>query len=287
MSVLENFKKIKREGKKLVVVTSYDYWSARILSETDIDGILVGDCSAMVFHGEQDTINSDVETLAIHVEAVAKGAPNKLIIAAMPFLANRKGLRNAMENVEVLMKAGAQAIKIEGCDGNEEIIAHLTQSGIPVIGHIGLTPSHHHMVGGFKVQGKTPEAKVRIIKEAQRLEALGCISLVLEAVPADVGFSVSKAVEIPVVGVGAGVNVDGQGIVLQDMLGFTVDFKPKFVRHYLKGAEIFRNAIDRFVDDVHEKAFPSQQETYKPAKAAPIKQIEPVATETHERVLVA
>ncbi|MDP6908798.1 MAG: 3-methyl-2-oxobutanoate hydroxymethyltransferase, partial [Flavobacteriales bacterium] len=163
-------------------------------------------------------------------------------------------------------KAGANALKIEGVEGNEDLYAHLSESGIPTIGHIGLTPSHHNMIGGFKVQGKTVEDEIRIVEEAKKLEELGCISVVLEAVPAHVGAAVRDAVSIPVVGVGAGLEVDGQALVLQDMLGLTVDFKPKFVRTYMHGADLIKDAVNQFAEDVHAEAFPASKETYAPAK---------------------
>ena len=266
MSLLQNFKNLKKDGKKLVVVTSYDYWSSRILSDTDIDGILIGDCSQMIMHGDHDTLGSNVDLIAMHTRAVKKGAPNKMLIAAMPFMANRKGLKDAMDNVETLIKAGANAVKIEGVDGNEELIAHLAESGIPVIGHVGLTPSHHNMVGGFKVQGKTLEGEIKIVNDAKRLEELGAVCVVVEAVPAHVGEAVRDAISVPAVGVGAGIHMDGQALVLQDMLGMCVDFKPKFVRTYMYGADLMKDAVNQFAADVHAEAFPSQKETYAPAK---------------------
>ena len=266
MSVLENFKKLKADGTKIVVVTSYDYWSAKILNETDVSGILIGDCSSMVMHGHENTLSSDVETIAMHIRAVKKGAKDKFLIAAMPFMSNRKNMIDTMDNVETLMKAGANALKIEGVDGNEELYAHLTQSGIPTIGHIGLTPSHHNAVGGFKAQGKTKESELKLISEAKKLEELGCIAVVLEAVPQHVGAAVRDAVSIPVVGVGAGLDVDGQALVLQDMLGFSTDFKPKFVRTYLNGADLIKDAVNQFAKDVHSGAFPGEAETYAASK---------------------
>lgn len=266
MSLKQNFINLKKEGKKLVIVTSYDYWSSKILSDTDIDGILIGDCASMIMHGYEDTLNCEVDYIAMHTRAVKKGAPKKFLIAAMPFMANRKGLKDAMDNVEKLIKAGANAIKIEGVAGNEDLIAHLSESGIPVIGHVGLTPSHHNMVGGFKVQGKSLEAETQIVNDAKRLEELGCVSVVVEAVPAHVGEAVRDAITVPAVGVGAGIHMDGQALVLQDMLGMCVDFKPKFVRTYMYGADLMKDAVNQFAADVHAEAFPSAKETYAPAK---------------------
>ncbi len=266
MSILDNFKKLKADGAKIVIVTSYDYWSAKILNETNISGILIGDCSSMVMHGYENTLSSDVDTIAMHVRSVKKGAKDKFLIAAMPFMSNRKNMIETMGNVEILMRAGANALKIEGVDGNEKIYAHLTQSGIPTIGHIGLTPSHHNAIGGFKAQGKTKESEHKLIEEAKTLEKLGCISVVLEAVPKHVGRSVRDAVSIPVVGVGAGLDVDGQALVLQDMLGFSTDFKPKFVRTYLNGADLIKDAVNQFTEDVLSGAFPGEAETYAASK---------------------
>ncbi len=282
MSVLSNFKKIKREGKKLVVVTAYDYWTARLLRDTKVDGILIGDCAAMVVHGKQNTVDCDINTIAMHTRAVVRGAPEKFIIAAMPFLSTRKGFEAAMDNVEILMKAGAKALKIEGVEGNEELIRHLSQSGIPVIGHVGLTPQKHHMIGGFKAQGKTTESRGRIVADAIKMEELGCVCVVLEAVPQLVGQEVSEAIEVPCVGVGAGLDVDGQALVLQDMLGMTVDFQPKFVRKYMEGAELIQQAVNQFAKDVREENFPSLQETYAVKKKTPVKVTEYAAVQETE-----
>jgi 3-methyl-2-oxobutanoate hydroxymethyltransferase len=265
MTLINSFKALKAEKKKIVIVTSYDYWSAKILNETAINAILVGDCSAMVMHGYSNTLNSDIDTISTHVRAVKTGAPDKFIVASMPFLSTRKGFEHSMNCVETLIKAGANAIKIEGVDGNEKLISHLTESGIPVVGHIGLTPTHIHAIGGFKVQGKTHEDELKIMNDARKLQDLGCFAIVLEAVPSNVGHSVTNSVEIPVIGVGAGINCDGQALVLHDMLGFSTDFKPKFVRTYLFGAELIKNAVNAFAEDVHNETFPSVNESYKPS----------------------
>lgn len=269
MTIVREFRRLKADGKKVTVVTSYDYWSARLLQQTKIDGILVGDCSSMVMHGNDTTLDCDVQTIEIHTRAVARGAPTKFIISAMPFMAYRKGFGAAMTNVERLIRAGARAVKIEGVDGNERLIAHLTESGIPVVGHIGLTPSHHYYLGGFKVQGKTPEAQEKIIVDARKLESLGCFAIVLEAVPPEVGAAASSATTIPVIGVGAGPHVDGQGLVLQDLLGLSIDFKPKFVRTYLDGAKLIQSAVDDFVADVAQGHFPGPRECYSSRPPAP------------------
>jgi 3-methyl-2-oxobutanoate hydroxymethyltransferase len=263
MSLLKAFKQLKLDKKKITVVTSYDNWSAKIINETDVSGILVGDCSSMVVHGEPNTIFTEINMLAVHVRAVAKGAPKKLIIAAMPFMSIQKGLKDAMDNVQLLIQSGAQALKIEGAFGNEEIIKAIVKAGIPVIGHVGLMPSHHYMTGGFKCQGRDEADADQIILQAKKFEELGAICVVIEAVPGKLGARVTESVSIPVVGVGAGAGCDGQALVLQDMLGLIPDFKPKFVRVYLEGAKLFTDAINKFVKDVTDENFPSDKESYK------------------------
>jgi 3-methyl-2-oxobutanoate hydroxymethyltransferase len=266
LSLLTIFKQMKADKKKLTVVTSYDNWSAKIINKSNVDAILVGDCVGMVAHGESNTIFTDMNMLALHVRAVSRGAPDKLIIAAMPFMSIQKGLADAMNNVELLMRAGAQAIKIEGYCGNEEVIQKVISSGIPVIGHVGLKPTHHYMTNGFKVQGKIMAEQQVIMMESLAFEKAGAVCVVLEAVPRNVGAEISKSLEIPVVGVGAGLECDGQALVLQDMLGLIIDFKPKFVRVYLEGAKLFTEAINKFVTDVREKKFPNESESYKDSK---------------------
>lgn len=263
MSLLKTFRQLKKDKKKITVVTAYDHWSAKIIDQTNVNGILVGDCSTMVMHGEENTIFTDINILAIHVRAVAKGAKSKLIIAAMPHLSLQKGLKDTMDNVQLLMKAGAQAIKIEGATGNEEMIKAIVAAGVPVIGHVGLMPGRHYMNEGFKCQGRDEETADSIIQEAKKFERLGAICVVLEAVPKALAARVTEAVEVPVVGVGAGINCDGQALVLHDMLGLITDFKPKFVRLYLDGAKLIIGAVNQFVEDVGNGTFPNDKESYK------------------------
>jgi 3-methyl-2-oxobutanoate hydroxymethyltransferase len=200
--------------------------------------------------------------IALHTAAVARAAPTKFIIADMPFLSVRKGLLEGMQAAEKLVKAGAHAIKIEAIRGNEEFVSHVTESGIPVMGHLGLTPQFVNAFGGMKVQGKSAEDQDRMLDDALEFEKRGAFSLVLECVPAGIAEKISAALTIPVIGIGAGVKVDGQVLVLQDLLGFTPDFKPKFLRQYLNGFELFQGAFDRFATDVQTGQYPSKEETY-------------------------
>jgi len=262
VDLIKTFKQLKKEGKKITVVTSYDYWSAKILNETNVSAILVGDCAAMVMHGNQNTTFADIEVLALHVRAVARGAPDKFIIAAMPIFSLSKGIDEAIDNVKLLIQSGAQAVKIEGAIGNEAVISAIVSAGIPVVGHVGLMPTRHYLIGGFKCQGRDEEDARQIIEQAKKFEELGAFAIVLEAVPKHLGARVCASVEIPVIGIGAGIDCDGQAMVLQDMLGLLVGFKPKFVRRYLDGAKLIQEAINHFVTDVQNQEYPSEIECY-------------------------
>lgn len=260
MNILE-LKKWKTEGRKVTMVTCYDAWSAKILNESAIDIVLVGDSSAMVMHGYDDTIPSTVETIALHTAAVRRGAPKKFIVADLPFLSFRG--EDALANVRKLMQAGAHAVKLEGFDGNGEFIQRLTEAGVPVMGHVGLTPQFVNAFGGFKVQGREEESRRKILHEARALEEAGCFSVVLECVPGDLAGEITSALKIPTIGIGAGSRCDGQVLVLQDMLGLTTGFRPKFVRTYMNGAELIGKALESFREDVVSGKFPSEKETYE------------------------
>jgi 3-methyl-2-oxobutanoate hydroxymethyltransferase len=257
-----DFKKRKVSQQKISMLTCYDYSFAQIVAKSNVDTLLVGDSAAMTMLGEKSTLNISTETLSLFVRAVSRGAPEKFLVADMPFLSFRKGLKAALDAVEKLMKAGAHAVKIEGADGNLKLIKHITESGVPVMGHLGLTPQSIHALGGFKVQGRNPEAFEKIKSDAVALENAGCFSVVLECVPAALGKAVSQSLSIPTIGIGAGPDTDGQVLVLQDMLGMNPDFKPHFLRHYLAGQNIFLEAFEKFHLDVQNLNFPNQKESY-------------------------
>jgi len=260
-SVLE-FQRYKKRSKPISVITCYDYWSAKIIDETSIDAVLVGDSVAMVMHGYDTTVNANLEMMKLHISAVRKGLKNKFLIADMPFLTHRKGLKYLIESVDDVMKCGAQAVKIEGANGHLEAISHVIDSGVPVMGHIGLTPQSVHQLGGFKVQGKNDEQAKHLIDDAKSLEQAGCFAIVLEMVPSDLAKTISELVSIPTIGIGAGQHTDGQVIVLQDMLGMNKDFSPKFLKKYLDGYELIKSAIDCYDKDVKEKLFPTKKESF-------------------------
>ncbi len=259
---IHDFYMMKQAGKKISMVTCYDYTSARILSPTNVDCLLVGDSAAMTMHGHRDTIPATVEMMKLHTAAVSRGAGDKFIISDMPFLTYRSTRTKNINAVRELMQAGAHAVKLEGAAGNLRLIQHLTESGIPVMGHLGLTLQHMHMLGGFKVQGKTDEGAEKIKEDALALQEAGCFAVVLECMPNAVASMVTRALSIPTIGIGAGPETDGQVLVWQDLLGLNVDFKPKFVKQYNDGALQIRKSIDVFVDEVKAGVFPSHENCY-------------------------
>lgn len=262
MKTITEFSKYKSEQKKISMVTCYDYWSAQIIDESEIDAVLVGDSVAMVMHGFDTTINADVSMLAFHVAAVHRGLKNKFLVADMPFLAHKKSRTFLVESVDQLFKAGAQAVKIEGAGETLNDIEYLVKSGIPVMGHLGLTPQSVHQFGGFKLQGKQNEAALKMLEDAKALEQAGCFSIVLEMVPSELAKSITETLSIPTIGIGAGQFTSGQILVLQDLLGLTKAFSPKFLRKYLNGYDLIKNALDNFSVDVKQEKFPSKVESY-------------------------
>lgn len=268
MRSITDFAVAKRQGRPITMVTCYDHWTARIVGQSEVDCILVGDSVAMVAHGHDTTIPATVEMIATHTQAVAKGAPETLLIADFPFLAHRRGVAAAVDVADRLLKAGAQAVKIEGIEGHQEVIRSLACAGVPVMGHLGLTPQSVHALGGFRVQAQEKHAADRLLAEARELCSLGCFGLVLEAIPNDVARRVTAALEIPTIGIGAGPHTSGQVLVLTDLLGMNPDFEPRFVRRYLDGFELLKGALDRFAGDVRDGAFPAKKETYGWSKSS-------------------
>jgi 3-methyl-2-oxobutanoate hydroxymethyltransferase len=257
-----DFLRAKTEGRKLSMVTCYDYTFARLLSESPVDGILVGDSAVMVMHGHPSTLSASTELMRLHTEAVAHGAGGKFIVADMPFLSFRKGPAAALDSASILMVAGARAVKLEGVDGHEDVIQRMVQSGIPVMGHIGMQPQSVHAYGGFRVQGRSSDSARNISRQAAALEELGAFALVLECVPADLAREISQSLRIPTIGIGAGVECDGQILVLQDLLGLNTDFRPKFARPFLDGARCVRDTLARFDKAVKAGTFPAREESY-------------------------
>jgi 3-methyl-2-oxobutanoate hydroxymethyltransferase len=261
MNVLD-FKKAKKEKRLLTMVTCYDNWSAKIIDRSEVDLVLVGDSLAMVVHGFPTTLGATPEMMALHTAAVARGLTRKFLVADMPFPSFRKGIVAAMECVDLLMKAGAHAVKLEGVDGHENVVAQIVGSGVPVMGHIGLTPQSVHQLGGFRVQGRDEQVADRLVAQAKKLEELGACSVVLECVPSVLAARITKEVGIPTIGIGAGSMVDGQVLVLHDMLGMSKEFKPKFVRAFAEGESVVLNALNGYHHEVLGGTFPREEESY-------------------------
>lgn len=254
MNIID-FQKMKALRQKISMIVCYDHWSAQIVNQSNIDCILVGDSAAMVIHGHSTTLPATVDMMLQHIQAVAKGAPNKFIVGDMPFCSYRKGLSQTMETVDQMMKAGSHAIKLEGADDNENIISHIVKSGIPVMGHIGLTPQSVHALGGFKVQGKNQSAADKIVAQAKALQEAGCFAIVLECIPYELSQRITDTLTIPTIGIGAGPYTDGQVLVLQDMLGLQ-QHKPKFLKTFMEGFTLIKNTLDQYNDEVKNQTFP-------------------------------
>lgn len=261
MNVLD-FSRKKERNEKISMTTCYDYTSARILADTKIDCLLVGDSVAMTMHGYKDTVSATLSMICFHTSAVARGAGGKFIISDMPFLSYRKSLSKNVLAVEAIMQAGAHAIKLENAAGNVELIRHLTESGIPVMGHLGLTGQSIHALGGFKVQGKTEEAALRMKEDALALQEAGCFAVVLECIPTKLSQEITQSLTIPTIGIGAGSVTDGQVLVFQDLLGLNTDFKPKFVKTFMNGYEQIKTSVQSYIEAIQSGDFPHDEHCY-------------------------
>ncbi|QYM78377.1 3-methyl-2-oxobutanoate hydroxymethyltransferase [Horticoccus luteus] len=260
MKSIHDFSRAKRARQRIALVTAYDVLAARTAAEADVDAILVGDSVAMVVHGHASTIHATVEMMALHTAAVRRGAPEMLVIADMPFLSVRGERGAAVEAAGVLLRAGANAVKIEGVAGHGEIIEHLVESGVPVMGHVGLTPQSYHQLG-HRVQGREVKAAARIRAEAGALEAAGAFGVVLECVPSALARRISKERTIPTIGIGAGKGTDGQVLVWTDLLGLDAAFRPSFARAFADGHALTKDALNAYVRAVRTGAFPGAEET--------------------------
>ena len=263
MKSIPDFQAWKASGKAITMVTCYDAATAKILNETSVDTLLVGDSLAMVVHGFDSTVHATVDMMALHTAAVRRGAPSKVIVADMPFLSFRRSQDEAMEAVDKLMKAGANAVKLERRKGNLQLIEHIVDSGVPVMGHLGLTPQSVNEFGGFRMQAKEESAARALVEDAKMLEQAGCFSVVLECVPGNVAAEVTQALRIPTIGIGCGPEVSGQVLVVNDLLGMDASFTPRFVRKYATLCDTIRVAVEGYCSDTRRKAFPGEGE-YSP-----------------------
>lgn len=258
------FKEAKVQGKKLTMLTAYDYSMAKIIDESGINAILIGDSLGMVIKGEEDTLSVTVEEIIYHTKAVKKGAKNALIISDMPFLSYHTSIEDAIYHAGRMVKeGGAHGVKLEGGANVLPQVRAIVGAQIPVMGHLGLTPQSVNAFGGFKVQGKSEETAKQLIADAVALEEAGAFAIVLEGIPAKVAALITKAVSIPTIGIGAGKECDGQILVYQDMLGMFDDFVPKFVKQYANIGKIMKEAIGMYIEDVEEGRFPEEKHTFK------------------------
>ncbi|HLX88880.1 MAG TPA: 3-methyl-2-oxobutanoate hydroxymethyltransferase [Acidimicrobiales bacterium] len=255
-------RKRSRGDRPIVVLTAYDAPGARIADAAGVDMILVGDTLAQVVLGHPDTLQVDIAVMAHHVGAVARTSPNALIIGDMPWMSYHVTVEDSVRNAATLIRAGAQAVKLEGGRQRLAVIEALVNAEIPVMGHLGLTPQSIHAMGGYKVQAKEAAAAETLLLDAKALEASGCFSLVLEGVPDVVAARVTDTVDIPTIGIGAGSSCDGQVLVFHDLLGLSQGRAPKFVRRYADLAAEATEAVAAWAADVRSGAFPSDAETY-------------------------
>ena len=255
-------RKVRRGDVPLVMVTAYDAPGARLSDAAGVDILLVGDSLAMVVLGYDDTLQVTVDDMAHHTAAVARARPAALVVADLPWLSYHVSIADTVVNAAALVRAGAQAVKLEGGAKRAPMVEALVDAEIPVMGHIGLTPQSVNAMGGFKVQGRRHDAALALVEDARALEAAGCFSIVIEGVPDEVGRMITDAVDVPTIGIGAGAGCDGQVLVFHDVLGLEDRVIPKFVRRYAElGADATR-ALGAYADDVRAGRFPSADESY-------------------------
>ena len=260
----------KTSGEKITMLTCYDATFARLLDEAGTDVLLVGDSLGMVIQGQSTTLPVTLDEMIYHARAVVRGTRRAQVVGDMPFMSYQASVEEAMRSAGRLMKeGGVEAVKLEGGAQHAELVRRLVGAGIPVMGHIGLTPQSFHQMGGFKVQGREEAARKRLIDDAHILEEAGAYSLVLEGIPLEVAEEITEQLSIPTIGIGAGPHCDGQVLVIYDLLGMNEEFKPKFVKRYENLSLRIRNAVDEYIQDVRSGSFPSENESFftQPEKA--------------------
>ena len=262
MMTVPEFQKRKREHKKIVVVTAYDALFTRIVEEAGMEAILVGDSLGVVVQGKKDTLSVTMEEMLYHTRLVAGAAQRALVIADMPFLSYQVSVDEAVRNAGRFLQVGAAAVKLEGGAAVVERVQAMTRFGLPVMGHLGMTPQSVHRYGGYKVQGKEREKAEALLADAKALEAAGAFAIVLEAIPASLAKTITEVLTIPTIGIGAGPHCDGQVLVLYDLLGLFDDFVPKFVKPYAHLKADALQALRRYKEEVELGKFPTDSESY-------------------------
>lgn len=260
---VSSFLKAKKDGEKISMLTAYDYSTAKLLDEANVDSLLVGDSLGMVMLGYENTLQVTIDDMIHHCKAVARGAKRAMVIGDMPFLSYHVSIEDSIRNAgRLVQEGGAHAVKLEG--GREVIdkIKAIVSAQIPVIGHLGLTPQSINMFGGFKVQGKSEEQAKKIIEDALLLQEAGVFAIVLECVPEKLAKLISEKLDIPTIGIGAGKYCDGQVLVTQDMLGMYTDFVPKFVKQYTNLSDHIKEATNGYIEEMKEGTFPAKEHTF-------------------------
>ncbi len=260
---INQIKEMKQKGEKIAMLTAYDYTTAKIIDEVGIPLILVGDSLGMVVLGYETTIPVTMEEMLHHTRAVVRGTKQAMVIGDMPFMTYHISVAEALHNAaRFIQEAGAQAVKLEGGVTVAEKVSRIVECGIPVMGHIGLTPQSIHQFGGYKIQGRTPEAAARLLKDAQALEEAGAFAIVLETVPAPLATLITQKVNIPTIGIGAGIGCDGQVQVINDILGSFTDFVPKHAKQYARLIDIMSSAITEYYNEVKAGSFPTDKQSF-------------------------
>jgi 3-methyl-2-oxobutanoate hydroxymethyltransferase len=260
---IHTLRQMKDRGEKIAMLTAYDATFARLLDEAGVDVLLVGDSLGMVVQGHDTTIPVTLDEIAYHCRAVARGARRAHVVGDMPFMSYQASIEQGLTNAGKLMKDGAcHSVKLEGGAVHAELVSRLVSAGIPVMAHIGLTPQSFHQLGGFKVQGRDPGGRERLLGDARILEDAGAYAVVLEAIPADIAYEITAALSIPTIGIGGGAGCDGQVLVSYDALGMDESFKPRFVRRYATLETTIKDAVTRYIADVRDGSFPSDAESF-------------------------
>ena len=262
MMTIPDLQRYKRDQKKIIVVTAYDALFARLLEQAGIEAMLVGDSLGVVVQGKSNTLSVTMEDMLYHTKLVADAAQQSLVIGDMPFMSYQASKEEALRNAGRLLQAGAHAVKLEGGRVIADRIEAMTQVGIPVFGHLGMTPQSVNQYGGYKVQGKSTERAKTLVSDAKTLEEAGAVAVVLEAIPAALAKTITEQLSIPTIGIGAGPHCDGQVLVLYDLLGLFDEFAPKFVKPYAHLRADALQALRRYKEEVEQGKFPSDSESY-------------------------
>jgi len=260
---INTLRKMKQAGERITMLTAYDASFARLFDQARIDVLLVGDSLGNVIQGQKSTLPVTLEQMIYHCAAVSRGVERAHVVGDMPFGTYQASLDEAVKNaMRMVAEGGCESVKLEGGAEFCDVVARIVRAGVPVMGHIGLTPQSVHKLGGYVVQGKTEEKAARLLADAKALEAAGCYAIVLEAVPADVGARITAELSIPTIGIGAGVGCDGQVLVCYDLLGINSGFAPKFVKKYLDLSALVSEAVGRYRDEVQTGAFPAAEHSF-------------------------